>query len=197
MNSFRFLGFAASVLVVSSFALAAQGFKITGTQNLATVQSDTTVEKFVGRTSKVTGEIRFDSNTKTGGGVITVDGASIQTGNGERDSHMRGAGWMNFEKFPQIRFEAVKVTNTSADQYNVDGKLSMSGQTRNVTASSTLRFLPASEQTKQLGFQGDVVNLRATLTIKLSEFGIKAATSSGGSVADAQRIQLNVFASNK
>lgn len=197
MNNIRLLGFAASVLAASSLVLAAQSFKITGTQNLATVQSDTTVEKFVGRTGKVTGEIRFDPAAKTGGGVITVDGASIQTGNGERDSHMRSAGWMNFEKFPQIRFEAVKVTNTSGDQYNVDGKLSMSGQTRDVTATSTLRFLPASEQTKQLGFQGDVVNLRATLTIKLSDFGIKAAASSGGNVADAQRIQLNVFASNK
>ena len=197
MNNVRLLGFAASLLAVSSVVMAAQSFKITGTQNLATVQSDTAVEKFVGRTSKVTGEIRFDPSAKTGGGVITVDGASIQTGNGGRDGHMRGADWMNFEKFPQIRFEALKVTNTSGDQYNVDGKLSMSGQTRDVTASATLRFLPSSEQTKQLGYQGDVVNLRATLTVKLSEFGIKAATSSGGSVADAQRIQINVFASNK
>ena len=197
MNTSRIgLGLVASLLV-SSLALAAQSFKITGTQNLATVQSDTTVEKFVGRTSKVTGEIRFDPNTKSGGGIITVDGASIQTGNGSRDSHMRGAGWMNFDKFPQIRFEALKVTNTSGDQYNVEGKLSMSGQTRDIAANATLRFLPASEQTKQLGFQGDVVNLRATLSVKLSEFGVKAAGSSGGSVADAQRIQINVFASNK
>ena len=197
MNNVRLLGFAASLLAVSSVVMAAQSFKITGTQNLATVQSDTAVEKFVGRTSKVTGEIRFDPSAKTGGGVITVDGASIQTGNGGRDGHMRSADWMNFEKFPQIRFEALKATNTSGDQYNVAGKLSMSGQTRDVTASATLRFLPTSEQTKQLGYQGDVVNLRATLTVKLSEFGIKAATSSGGSVADAQRIQINVFASNK
>ena len=198
MNTIRLLGFAASVLVASSFVLAAaQTFRVTGTQNLATVQSDTTVEKFVGRTSKVTGEIRFDPNTKTGGGIITVDGASIQTGNGGRDGHMRSAEWMNFEKFPQIRFEALKVTNTSGDQYAVDGKLSMSGKTRDVTANATLRFLPASEQTKQLGFQGDVVNLRATLTIKLSDFDVKIPEFSKANVADAQRIQINVFASNK
>lgn len=193
----RTIGLTASVILASSLAFAAQTFRITGTQNLATVQSDTTVEKFVGRTSKVTGEIRFDPTSKTGGGTITVDGASIETGNTGRDESMRSTKWLNFDKSPQIRFEALKVSNTSGDQYTVVGKLSMSGKTRDVNANATLRFLPASEQTKKLGFQGDVINLRATLTIKLSEFGVVIPEFSKASVADAQRIQINVFASNK
>jgi polyisoprenoid-binding protein YceI len=193
----RIIGLTASVILASSLALAAQSFRITGTQNLATVQSDTTVEKFVGRTSKVTGEISFDPTSKTGGGTITVDGASIETGNTGRDESMRSTKWLNFDKFPQVRFEALKVSNTSGDQYTVVGKLSMSGKTRDVNANATLRFLPASEQTKKLGFQGDVINLRATLTIKLSEFGVVIPEMSKASVADAQRIQINVFASNK
>lgn len=175
----------------------AQTFKITGTQNLATVQSDTSVENFVGRTNKVTGELRFDPAAKTGAGVIVVEGASIQTGNSARDGHMRSAQWMNFDKHPQVRFETTSVKHEEGDQYRVVGKLSMSGVTRDVTASATLRFLPASDSTRQLGFQGDVVNLRASFTIKLSEFNVKIPAQSAASVADAQRIQINVFASNK
>jgi polyisoprenoid-binding protein YceI len=187
-----------AVLIVSSIALAnTRTFKIIGTQNLATVQSDTTVENFVGRTSKVTGELRFDSSAKTGSGVIVVDGSSIQTGNGTRDQHMRSPDWMNFDKHRDIRFETSKVTYTKDDQYSVIGKLSLSGQTKDLTTTATVRFLPASEQTKQLGFSGDVVNLRTQFNIKLSDFGVKIPSRSATSVSDVQRIQINVFASSQ
>ena len=185
-------------LAVSSVALAnARTFKIGGTQNLATVQSDTTVENFVGRTAKVTGELRFDPAAKTGSGVIVVDGSSIQTGNGMRDGHMRGAAWMNFDKHRDIRFETSSVTHSEGDQYRVVGKLSMSGVTKDLSTTATVRFLPASDATKQLGFAGDVVNLRTQFSVKLSDFGVKIPAQSAASVADAQRIQVNVFASSQ
>jgi polyisoprenoid-binding protein YceI len=197
--------FSAGLLIVSSLVVALAGvalgnvqtFKITGSQNLATVQSDTSVENFVGRTNKVTGELRFDPAAKTGGGVIIVEGSSIQTGNTVRDGHMRSAQWMNFDKHPQVRFETTSVKHETGDQYQVTGKLSMSGATRDVTATATLRFLPASDSTRQLGFQGDVVNLRTSFMVKLSDFSVKIPAQATATVADAQRVQINVFASNK
>jgi polyisoprenoid-binding protein YceI len=201
IKRFAFQAFTATslaALLISSIALAStRTFKVSGTQNLATVQSDTAVENFVGRTSKVTGELRFDPTTKIGSGVLVVDGSSIQTGNGTRDEHMRSPDWMNFNKHREIRFETSKVTHTKDDQYSVVGKLSLSGQTKDLTTTATVRFLPASDQTKQLGFTGDVINLRTQFNIKLSDFGVKIPSRSAASVSDIQRIQINVFASSQ
>lgn len=174
-----------------------ESFRITGSQNLATVQSQTSVENFVGRTSKVSGELRFDRSAKTGSGTITVEAATIQTGNTVRDGHMRSAQWMNFDQFPQVKFETTTVTHTQGDEYRVAGKLSMSGQTRDVTTSATLRFLPASDSTRQLGYKGDVVNLRTSFDVKLSAFNVKIPAQATSTVSDSQRIQINVFASTQ
>jgi polyisoprenoid-binding protein YceI len=187
-----------SLALGTGFALArAETFRITGSQNLATVQSQTSVENFVGRTNKVSGELSFDQSAKTGSGTVTVEGTTIQTGNAVRDGHMRSAQWMNFEKFPEIKFETTKVTHTKGDEYNVAGKLSMSGQTKDITTTATLRFLPASDATKQLGYKGDVVNLRTTFDVKLSTFNVKIPAQAASTVSDSQRIQINVFASNQ
>lgn len=70
--------------------------------NLMTVESQTSVENFTGRTSQVSGTLRYDAVTKSGSGTVSVDGASITTGNGMRDTHMKSADWLNFVKTPPL-----------------------------------------------------------------------------------------------
>jgi polyisoprenoid-binding protein YceI len=185
-------------IVVTSIALASvQTFRIAGERNSATVESNTSVENFTGRTNKVTGEIRFDPQAKTGSGVIVVDAMSITTGIGGRDNNMRNASYMNFAAHPQIRFETTSVRNTQGDEYQVTGRMTMSGKTVTLTIPATVRFLSASNATRELGLEGDVVNLRTNFQIKLSDFGVELKGQSATSVSSTPRIQLNVFASNK
>jgi polyisoprenoid-binding protein YceI len=181
-------------LVLGTALAAAQTFKIGGTRNLATVENNTSVENFTGRTSKVTGEIRFDPSAKTGGGVITVDAMSITTGVGGRDSNMRKASYMNFSQHPQIRFETTKVTHKTGDDYEIVGRMSMSGKTINLTVPATLRLLEASATTRELGLQGDVVNLRTRFPINLSDFGVSISSPA---VSKTPTVTLNVFAGNQ
>jgi polyisoprenoid-binding protein YceI len=189
---------ASSALVVAGVALAnAQTFRIGGERNLATVESNTSVENFTGRTSRVTGEIRFDPQAKTGSGTITIDAMSITTGIGGRDNNMRGASYMNFREHPQIRFETTSVRNTSGDEYQVTGRMTMSGRTVTLTVPATMRFLPASNATRELGLEGDVVNLRTSFQIRLADFGVNLSGQSARTVSSTPTIQLNVFASNR
>ena len=172
-----------------------QTYKIAGERNLATVESNTEVENFTGRTAKVTGEIRFDAAAKTGSGLIVVDAMSITTGIAGRDSNMRGADYMNFALHPQIRFSAVSVKHKQGDEYDVSGQMTMSGKTVNLTVPATLRLLSAGAATRELGFTGDVVNLRTRFPIKLADFGVVLKGRSAASVSSTPTLQLNVFAS--
>ncbi len=66
--------------IFATIALAnVQTFKISGELNSATVESNTTVENLTGRTDKVTNEIRFNPQAKTGSGVSIIDAMSIST----------------------------------------------------------------------------------------------------------------------
>jgi polyisoprenoid-binding protein YceI len=198
MNKAVCFGLVSSLAVASSLALASvQTFKIGGERNLATVESNTSVENFTGRTSRVTGEIRFDPQARTGSGTITVDAMSIVTGIGGRDNNMRGANYMNFAQHPQIRFETSNVRHTEGDNYQVTGRMAMSGRTVTLTVPATIRLLPASSATRELGLEGDVVNLRTSFPINLADFGIQLRGQSARAVSPTPRITLNVFASNR
>ena len=187
----------AAVLTLSAAFAAVQTFKVAGDRNLATVESNTSVENFTGRTAKVSGEIRFDPSAKTGSGVILVDAMSITTGVGGRDNNMRGAEYMNFTRHPEIRFETTSVKHDSGDTYTISGRLSMSGKTVTLTTPATVRLIAAGSATRELGLEGDVVNLRTRFTVKLSDFGVVLKGMSANSVSSTPTIQLNVFASNK
>ncbi|MDX2004950.1 MAG: YceI family protein [Meiothermus sp.] len=140
--------------------------------NTATVESETVLENFTGRTSNIQGTIVFNPQTKTGSGTIVVNGASIDTGIPLRNEHMRSVNWFNFDARPEIRFVTTSVRNTSGDNYQVTGNLTMNGVTRSITVPATLRFTPASETTRAARLQGDVVALATEFKIKLTDFNI-------------------------
>ena len=66
-------------------------------------------------------------------GTVVVDAASVNTGNEQRDGHLRGADFFDVEKYPEIRFTAKRVECAGEDRYSVVGDLTIKGQTREVT----------------------------------------------------------------
>jgi polyisoprenoid-binding protein YceI len=194
MKNLFLLFLSSAVLGLGAVMATTQTYKIAGERNSAIVENNTNVENFTGRTSKVTGEIRFNPTEKTGSGTIVVDALSITTGIGGRDSNMRSERYMNFARHPQIRFETSAVRHTAGDDYQVTGRMTMSGKTVTLTVPATLRLLPASAATRELGLNGDVVNLRTRFQINLPDFGVNISSNA---VSKTPTIQLNVFASNQ
>ncbi len=81
-----------------------------------------------GTTSDLEAEVDYKaSNLADSGGTVTVKAATIKTGNGLQEGHMRGA--MGTDKFPNIVYELTGV--------NSDTALS-EGQTLATTGSGTL-----------------------------------------------------------
>ena len=179
---------------------AAQGEQFTlgagGTEprQQVAVQSSTDFEDFIGTTTVITGDITFDREANTGSGTLVVDGTTIDTGIEERNGHMRGADWMNFNEYPEVRFEIENVTHLEGDNYEVSGPLTMSGQTVEITAPATVRYLPASDETAAARLEGDIVAVQTTFPVVLSDFGIDRPAPER--VADELELNVRFFASN-
>lgn len=89
-----------------------------------------------GRFTKVNGEIQLDdaNDPTTGSGTITIDAASIDTGNDQRDGHLRGGDFLDVERFPQITFKVTRVEK-AGDDYRVDGGLTIKDVTKPISLS--------------------------------------------------------------
>ncbi len=152
-------------------------------QNVFTIESETAIENFTGRTNKVSGSLQFDPEAKTGNASLTIDGASIDTGVPLRNEHMRSADWFNFDKNPEVKFVTTSVKNSGGDKYRVTGNLTLNGITKKVSSSATVRYTKANEVTKGIGYNGDVVAIVAKFKINIVDFGAKHPAIGAGRVA--------------
>lgn len=73
------------------------------------------------------GSINFDEkDLATSKFDVTVDVATINTGNGMKNTHAKSAMWWDAEKFPTIHFTSSSITKT-ATGYDAKGTLDMHG----------------------------------------------------------------------
>jgi polyisoprenoid-binding protein YceI len=91
--------------------------------------------------STVTGKItKFDTTVETEGEdfmtakvTFTADVDSLNTGNEQRDGHLKSVDFFDTANFPQIKFVATKYENVDNDgSYEVYGDLTIRGITKNV-----------------------------------------------------------------
>ena len=60
---------------------------------------------------------------------VEIDTASIDTGNPDRDAHLRGADFFDVENYPTIVFESRNVETVEDDVYTLIGDLTIVGKT--------------------------------------------------------------------
>jgi polyisoprenoid-binding protein YceI len=80
-----------------------------------------------GEFSGLKGTIQFDEkNLAASKFDVTVDVASINTGNGMKNTHAKSANWFDAEKYPTIAFTSSSINKTPAG-YEAKGTLAMHG----------------------------------------------------------------------
>jgi polyisoprenoid-binding protein YceI len=112
---------------------------------------------------------------------VAVKTASVDTGDGKRDQHLRGPDFFNAVQFPTMVFKSVKIAKASegSDAYDVTGNLTLHGVTRPVT----VRFEKTGDGQ---GMRGErTLGLEGTFMLKRSDFGMKGMT---GAVGDDVRV---------
>ncbi|MFF8031287.1 YceI family protein [Streptomyces sp. NPDC016626] len=61
-----------------------------------------------------------------------IRAASIDTGNGTRDTHLRSADFLDVERYPEITYRSTGLTAAGPDRWTVHGELAMRGVVRPV-----------------------------------------------------------------
>jgi polyisoprenoid-binding protein YceI len=89
------------------------------------------VSKVRGRFPRWTGTMRFDPDDPAGSFVqVKIDASSVDTGQPQRDGHLRSADFLDVERFPALTFVSTKVLRRDAQSYAVEGNLTIRGVTR-------------------------------------------------------------------
>ena len=211
MNRFRIL---AIVVLISSLSLQAQGFKLKakGNQtfdfedkagkNQITFFSTTPLEDINGTVNAISGNVSFDiaNFAKTVKGKIVVRVASMNTGIELRNSHLKGANWLNEKKYPEIIFELKSVENAkqTADnkiEFKAKGNFTLHGVTKEISSDVEAVYLDENEQTQKRA-PGDLLGLRTKFKVSLSDYDVDNAVV-GKKVADAIEVTVNIVGSNK
>jgi polyisoprenoid-binding protein YceI len=87
-----------------------------------------------GRFSKLSGALLFDESDLANSHVeVSVEAASIYTGDEQRDGHLRSADFLDVEKFPNLTFKSKSIRIVRDGELSVEGALTIHGVTRNVS----------------------------------------------------------------
>jgi len=68
---------------------------------------------------------------------FTVDTASVDTRNSDRDAHLRSADFFNVEQYPNLTFKSSKIEKTGDNEYDVIGDVTINGVTKQETFAVT------------------------------------------------------------
>ena len=91
-----------------------------------------------GRFDKKEGTVVFDRTAKTGKAEITIDTASITTGVGPFDGHLKSKDFFNAAEFPTAKFSGDKFSfDANGKVTAVAGTLTLVGKTQPVTLTAS------------------------------------------------------------
>lgn len=122
-----------------------------------------------GQFNKTAGKLVLNRAAKTGSVEITVDTASISTGDPALEKHLRSDDFFNVAKFPAMTFKSKSVKFNGDVPASAEGELTLLGVTRPLTLAITrIRCAPHPMLKKE------DCGAEVTGTLKRSEFSMKA-----------------------
>ncbi len=143
-----------------------------------------------GEFTKVSGTIKFDPENPASSSLdATIDAASINTRDAQRDTHLKSADFLDVEKFPTLTFHSKKIAPQPGGG-KVTGDLTIHGVTREITLDVEG---PTAEIKDPWGKQR--MGASATTTLSRKDFGLiwNAALETGGvMVGDEVKITIDV-----
>jgi polyisoprenoid-binding protein YceI len=131
-----------------------------------------------GQFSGISGRLNLDEKDVTNSFIeATIDAASINTRDAQRDAHLKSADFFDVEKFPTLSFTSARVTRKAEDELEVQGELTIHGVTR------TVRFTVEGPTAAGKDPWGNTrIGVSATTKINRKDYGLtwNAALETGG-----------------
>lgn len=182
----RHLAFAAAL--AATFALPARAIEFTQVDARKSSLAFTYTQMGVaaeGQFRRFPTQLRFDpAQPASASASLEIDLASIDTGSPEANEEVASKAWFNTKAHPTARFASTAIRPLGGERYEVAGKLTIKGITREVTAPATFR---------QTGNQGVFAG---SFTLKRADFSIgEGMWADFGTVANEIQIRFRITAS--
>ena len=149
------------------------------------------IAKVRGRFASFAGQVELTPGSDVPHAVsASIDVASIDTREDQRDAHLKSADFFDVENFPKLTFESTRIEGSAGD-FKIHGRLTIHGVTREVALSGNFEGRGSDP------WGGQRVGYTAHTTINRKDFGLtwNAALETGGVlVSDEVRIELNIEA---
>jgi polyisoprenoid-binding protein YceI len=147
------------------------------------------VARVRGRFASFHGELHIDPVPERSSAAATIEAGSIDTGDSQRDAHLRSADFLDVTNHPTIEFRSTAL-RAVGEHWWLDGELTIRGTTRPVTL-----------HLDSLGVQqvagSEVTGFTATTEVDRHDFGLtwnQALEAAGVAVGRKVTIQLEVEA---
>ncbi|HEX5760093.1 MAG TPA: YceI family protein [Thermoanaerobaculia bacterium] len=145
------------------------------------------VSNVPGRFRDFDGTIKYDKQAPANSSVeFTVQAASIDTDNDDRDTHLKSADFFDAEKFPTLSFASSGVQAKDADTLEVTGDLTIHGVTKRVT-------IPVEILGTMAGPRGEKAGFETSFTVNRKEYGViwNRVLDAGGTVL-GEDVKINI-----
>lgn len=146
-----------------------------------------------GRFRDFDGVIKYDPEKPAASSVqFSVKAASIDTGNNDRDDHLRSDDFFNVEKNPTWNFVSSKVVAKDKTHMDVTGELTLNGVTKTVTVP--VEYLGSVKTPR-----GEKAGFETTFTINRKEYGINynQMIEAGSVIGDDVKVTLSIEANRE
>lgn len=120
-----------------------------------------------------------------------IRAASIDTGNGTRDTHLRSADFLDAERYPEITYRSTGLTGAGTDRWTVHGELAMRGVVRPVDLD--LAYLGAGADP----WGGTRAAFRATAELRREDFAMnynQVVQAGIAAIGTTLRVELDIQA---
>lgn len=98
--------------------------------------------------------------------AFSIDVASINTNNEDRDNHLRSDDFFSVDEFPKMTFTSTSITQKDDDEYEITGDMTIKGVTKPAT------FKAEYEGTGKNPWGVDVIAYEVQGKIKREDFGL-------------------------
>lgn len=149
------------------------------------------VSKVRGSFTEVSGTIQVAENPLESTVEVVIGAASITTGQTDRDNHLRGADFLELEKYPNLTYRSTGVKSHKGNEFVLAGELTIRDVTREVDLHVEYDGTIVSP------YGQEVIAFTANTEINREEFGItwnQAIEAGGVMVGKTVKIELSVEA---
>lgn len=171
-----------------------------------TFTSDAPLEFIKGTSNAVIGYAIAGEGGELLAGEFQLPIDTVDTGIPMRNTHLQEKRWLEAKSFPNVVFRIAETTNIilskSSDAFTtydvtLIGDMTIKGVSREMSIPATITRMPESDMTKAR-FPGDLLAIRCSYPIVLSDFGIGVGDPgiTAGKVANDLVIETRLFCSS-